>query len=712
MLDYLKRLIITLKKTTTFGKIYTQLIENLNKCPDMQNLLDHLKILLQKDERLLSQGEILKNKVIELALKLDKDLIKLLLSDEKMKEVFFVDVDGTLIFDKDKFVRFVSNKQFLPDSYTAFKNKIGLIDEKGEFISEKKEVVLSWPYKDCVLEGGMTKEDQKRDEIFWNEILAPDEISRLLNPKVFTNAKRIDAKGEHKLDKFKTDEKGDIKDNLIIKGNNLLALHSLRKRFAGKVKLIYIDPPYYFKSSPSSDTFLYNTSFKLSSWLTFMKDRLKVAQELLSKDGVIFIQINEDGLGYLKILLDEILGENNFINEICVKVKNVAGVAAGGEEISLRDLKESILVYAKDKKSFSGFKNREYWEEMSVEDIEDLKVIYKIGKVYKTKEIISGSDLKIKMNYHKDFQIMNLKQVAEKEKIDILVALEKYKDYVFNDTFKSQTSIRELVIKNSTEHDLLISVEYTPRSGSWSGQNIRQFYIGKIKRLVGLIGHKVKIEKGTVFYRKTFGNIWTDISWNGITNEGGVVLNFGKKPEKLLYRIIDITTEPGDIVLDFFAGTGTTCAVAHKMGRQYIGVEQLDYGENSAVVRLKNVINGDQTGISKEVGWQGGGDFVYLELMKWNENFVEKILSAKTKDELKKLWATMKEKAFLSYKVDVKTIDEHAKDFDDLSIEDQKRFLLECLDKNHLYVNYSEIDDEEYGVSEEDKKLNRGFYEG
>jgi adenine-specific DNA-methyltransferase len=676
----------------------------------MENLLDNLKNLLQKDERLVSEGRLLKNKIIELALKLDKDLIELLLSDKQMKEVFFTQVGKATIFYKDKFVKFVSNKQFLPDSYTSFKNKIGLIDEKGEFISEKKEVVLSWPYKDCVLEGGMTKEDQKRDEIFWNEILAPDQITRLLEPKVFTNAKRIGKNGDHKFDGFRTDANGDIKDNLIIKGNNLLVLHSLKKRFAGKVKLIYIDPPYYFKSSPSSDTFLYNTSFKLSSWLTFMKDRLKVAQELLSKDGVIFIQINEDGLGYLKILLDEILGENNFINEICVKVKNVAGVAAGGEEISLRDLKESILVYAKDKKSFSGFKNREYWEEMSAEEIEDLKVIYKIGKLYKTKEIISGSDLKIKMNYYKDFQIMNLKQVAEKERIDILVALEKYKDYVFNDTFKSQTSIRELVIKNSTEHDLLISVEYTPRSGYWSGQNIRQFYIGKIKRLVGLIGYKVKIEKGTVFYRKTFGNIWTDISWNGITNEGGVLLNFGKKPEKLLYRIIDITTEPGDIVLDFFAGTGTTCAVAHKMGRQYIGVEQLDYGENSAVVRLKNVINGDLTGISKEVGWQGGGDFVYLELMKWNENFVEKIQSAKTKEELKNLWETMKEKAFLSYKVDVKAIDENAKDFDDLSIEDQKRFLFECLDKNHLYVNYSEIDDEEYGVSEEDKKLNREFY--
>jgi adenine-specific DNA-methyltransferase len=184
----------------------------------------------------------------------------------------------------------------------------------------------------------------------------------------------------------------------------------------------------------------------------------------------------------------------------------------------------------------------------------------------------------------------------------------------------------------------------------------------------------------------------------------------GKKPEKLLYRIIELCTKPDDIVLDFFAGTGTTCAVAHKMGRQYIGIEQLDYGKNSAVTRLKNVINGDQTGISKEVGWKGGGDFVYMELARWNENFVEKIQEAKTKEELKQLWKTMKEKAFLSYKVDIKTIDENAKDFEDLSIENQKRFLLECLDKNHLYVNYSEIDDEEYDISKEDKKVNKEFY--
>jgi adenine-specific DNA-methyltransferase len=193
--------------------------------------------------------------------------------------------------------------------------------------------------------------------------------------------------------------------------------------------------------------------------------------------------------------------------------------------------------------------------------------------------------------------------------------------------------------------------------------------------------------------------------------EGGVELRSGKKPESWLKTLMEIGSKEGDLVLDFFMGTGTTCAVAHKMGRQYIGIEQLDYGKNSAEVRLKNVINGDQTAISKSVGWQGGGDFVYLELMKWNENFVDEIKKAKTKEELKKLWETMKEKAFLSYKVDIKTIDENAKDFADLSIEDQKRFLLECLDKNHLYVNYSEIDDEKYRISEEDKKLNWEFYE-
>ena len=141
----------------------------------MKNIFEQLTDLLKMDERLASQdGVLLKNQTQELARKNDPALIKLLLSDKAIKQHFFFEVEKTLIFDKEKFIRFVSNKQFLPDSYTAFKNKIGLTAD-DEYLSENKEVVLVWPYKDCVLEGGMTKEDQKRDEIFYNETLAPDD---------------------------------------------------------------------------------------------------------------------------------------------------------------------------------------------------------------------------------------------------------------------------------------------------------------------------------------------------------------------------------------------------------------------------------------------------------------------------------------------------------------------------------------------------------
>jgi adenine-specific DNA-methyltransferase len=655
----------------------------------MKNLLDNLKILLQKDERLVSEGELLKNKIIEIALKLDKDLIKLLLSYEKMKEVFFIEVEGALIFDKDKFIKFISNKQFLPDSYTAFKNKIGLIDEKGEFISEKREVVLSWPYKDCVLEGGMTKEDQKRDEIFWNEILAPDEISRLLDPKVFTNAKRIDAKGEHKFDGFRTDEKGDIKDNLIIKGNNLLVLHSLKKRYAGKVKLIYIDPPYNI----GNDSFGYNDRFNHSTWLTFMKNRLEVAKELLRDDGIIFVQCDDNEQAYLKVLMDEIFERDNFVSSIAVRSSTPSGIKTAHKQKTIIKQKDFILVYGKNKSKIlfkpQYMKATEWDQHYSVwiERTQSGIKLMRLEDVLKKEKIIDKNqklkDLNVNDENFKNFYLKNADNIARwtshKNKEIIELCLTKYKDkiYITRD-------------KNGKETIYLNKQVLQPLSYSIN-------YVYDNKRFVKDISLLVC-------------DFWSDIDFQNTQNEGGVSLPAGKKPEFLLYRIIDMSTEPGDLVLDFFMGTGTTCAVAHKMGRQYIGVEQLDYGENSAVVRLKNVINGDQTGISKAVGWKGGGDFVYLELMKWNENFVEKIQKAKTKDELKTLWETMKEKAFLSYKVDIKTIDAHAKDFDDLSIEDQKRFLLECLDKNHLYVNYSEIDDEEYGVSERDKKFNREVY--
>ena len=304
----------------------------------MQNLLEELKKLLEQDERLVVEGKLLKNKIIESALKLNVDLIRLLLKSETIKTHFFQEVDGVLVFDKIKFQKFVSNKAFLPDSYTSFKNKIGLVTENEEYLSESKEVVLAWPYKECVLEGGMEKENEKRDEIFYNEILAPDEIDRLLEPKVLTNFKRIDKNGEHKVQEIKGN------DNLIIRGNNLLALHSLQKRFAGKVKLIYIDPPY----NTGNDSFKYNDNFNHSSWLTFMKSRLRIAKELLSRDGSLWINIDDNESHYLKILCDEIFGRGNFlINFIWQKKYSPSNDAKW-----FSDNHDHILVFAKNKELF------------------------------------------------------------------------------------------------------------------------------------------------------------------------------------------------------------------------------------------------------------------------------------------------------------------------------------------------------------------------
>jgi len=630
----------------------------------MENLLDNLKLLLQKDERLISKDELLKNKIVELALKLDKDFIKLLLSDEKMKEVFFVDIDGTLIFDKDKFTKFVSNKQFLPDSYTAFKNKIGLIDEKGEFISEKKEVVLSWPYKDCVLEGGMTKDDQKRDEIFWNEILAPDEISRLLEPKVFTNAKRIDENEEHKLDKFKTDENGNIKDNLIIKGNNLLVLHSLKKRFAGKVKLIYIDPPY--NTGKEADEFKYNDKFNHSSWLTFMKNRLEIAKELLREDGVIFISIDDNEQAYLKVLCDEIFGRENFIASMPWKGR-------GGRQDSLfiANIHEYILFFVKNNKKFTAGEKKKTDEKFPYFN-ENKKLHYKRQLARKWG---SHSTRKERPNLYYPIKAPDGQNVYP-----------KLPDGTDGCWRWSKEKMKIEIEKGN--------IEFVKENNSWI----------VYQKLYEPIEGEVRTQKYTT---------WLDNV--GTTSDGTKEVESlflekifrYPKPPSLIKRLLELgNAKNNDIVLDFFSGSGTTAQAILEFNeedggnRQFILCEQLDYIDTVTIPRVKKVIEK-----------LGGGDFVYLELMKWNENFVEKIQKAKTKDELKKLWETMKEKAFLSYKVDIKSVDKNAKDFVDLCIEDQKRFLLECLDKNHLYVNYSEIDDEEYGVSEEDKKLNKEVYE-
>jgi len=680
-------------------------------------LIEELKKLLKEDPRFIDpKGNLLKNRIVELALKLDKNFIKLLLQNERIKKHFFKDIDGVLVFDKEKFMKFINNKEFLPNSYTAFKNKIGLANEEGKYLAKSKEVVLIWPYKDCVLEGGQEKPDEKRKEIFHNVILAPDEIDRLLEPKVFTNFKRIDKDGEHPLDGFKRDveinrrrglPEDTITDNLIIKGNNLLVLHSLLKEFREKVKLIYIDPPY----NTGNDEFQYNDSFKHSTWLTFMKNRLEIAKELLKEDGVIFVQCDNNEQAYLKVLMDEIFGRENFITTITCKVKGPSGVASGSRFIF--DISEYILVYKRSSESKlpTGFKiEKEIINECSktVENYNYILEYIKFDNARKIKEFeYSGGIVEIYSIPPTDFKVNSIPK--EKRNSDYYVEN-------FEKIFRLQTLSGgiEKRVEAVIPDDGMYFYQYIPTKGKYKGELIKNLILKKsavtFLKDFGYIkeenGKKIPVRLEYVT------NIWMEGWWQGIAKEGGVKLKSGKKPEALLKRIIELSTNERDIVLDFFMGTGTTCAVAHKMGRQYIGVEQLDYKENSAVVRLKNVINGDQTGISKEVGWQGGGVFVYMELMKLNAAFVEKIRDAETIEELLNIWENMKRNGFLSYRVDPKLFDENIEEFKALSLEEQKKLLLEMLDYNDLYVNYSEINDAIYNVSEEDKRLNKEFYEG
>lgn len=587
----------------------------------MKNILEQLTDLLKTDTRLLAgDGTLLKNQVQELARKNDPELLKLLLSDESVKQHFFVEVESTLIFDKEKFIRFVSNKQFLPDSYTAFKQRVGLMSD-DKYFSANNDVVLAWPYKDCVLEGGMTSEDQKRDEIFYNETLAPDEINRLLDTKVFTNFKRVDKKGEHKLEKFLKDERGTIKDNILIRGNNLLALASLRKQFSGKAKLIYIDPPF----NTGGDSFNYNDKFNHSTWLTFTKNRLIIARDLLSDDGSIFIQCDENESHYLKVLLDEVFGRDNLMNEIIWRYRTYQG--------QVKDYfpKKHDTIYWYKKNNRPEFK-------LSYQQNKENTVDYK-----RWQEFINDEGQIVYPNYPKTDSRFTAyldkwkKLNGEPHDGDIIYDI---RGYVVDDVWED---IKALDAKNKTE-----------RTGFKGGQ----------------------------------------------------------KPEELLLRIIHSVTNIGDLVVDYHIGSGTTAAVAQKMGRQYIGIEQLDYGTNDSIVRLQKVFKGEQGGVSKSTNWNGGGELIFMELAKLNEKWVEKITKSKTKKQLIDLWDKMKETAFLSYRVDPKTVDANAKEFSDLSIPNQKKFLMECLDKNQLYINYSEIDDAEFAATEVDKKLNRDFYSG
>lgn len=408
-------------------------------------------------------------------------------------------------------------------------------------------------------------------------------------------------------------------ENMLIHGDNLIALKALQQEYAGKVRCIFIDPPYNTGAAFEA----YDDNIEHSTWLSLMKSRLVLLHELLAENGTIFIQIDDNEQAYLKVLCDEIFGRPNFINMVSVNAKVSAGASGGGEDKRLKKNIEYILIYAKDMNNFEPFhpvyKRTElmtYIQRMK-EDNKSFKyttVLYKCQNRKYIKTIKDGAGDDIIIERVLDYETKSVKQVAQIEGITEEEVYEKYYDKIMTTT-NAQTSIRTRVWDATDSENNMYIATYTPKTGKDKGTVKELIFMGKQKVLVIWLKDTTEYIKGKIYKKERVGTYWDGFSWINVTKEGGVLFPMGKKPESLLKQILEMATDLGDLVLDSFLGSGTTVAVAHKLKRRWIGIESGEHAYSHCKVRLDKVVDGtDQGGISKEEEWQGGGGYHFYEL--------------------------------------------------------------------------------------------------
>ena len=632
----------------------------------MQSLMDELTALLATEPSFLIDGKVAKDIIVESALNLDTTLLDLLASDHMMAKQFFKKTKDYLIFDKVKFQKFILNKDFLPDSYTQFQINIGLSTEE-DYIKDDDRVVLNWPYKDCVLEGGQDTEDTKRSEIFWNEALAPDEITRLLKPKVLSGVHKFDEKGV-KVKKIDLSEN----NNLIIKGNNLLALHTLKSRYGSRVDVIYIDPPYYFDENKASDTFSYNSNFKLSTWLTFMKNRLEISRKLLSPKGVIFISTNDEGVYYLKMLCDEVFGNDKYITNFIWKKRSGGGNDSEGVAMD----HEYILCYG----NVAGLKKLEFNDEqLKKYEFKDSK--FATHGPYSLKNL-HDSSLQDSKGLHHDIVCPDGSILSGKD----------YQWKCNKETFDERYEDDRIVFQQD-------------KNGKWRVQYKIYLYENK--------GQLIYDENGRIIQKGIIPNAMLDSVASNSDGTKDLKTLFPEvkkvfsypKPVKLIKHLLKIVDNKNAIVLDFFAGSGTTAHATLDLNKEdggkrlFVLIEQMDYIETLTVERMKRA--------TKHFNFNSG--FVYLELLELNQMYISRIKKATGNAQLIEIWTEMLEKAFLSYRAsDSKLLE--TKTLQKLSETDLKKFLLDAIDNNMLYVPVTEIDDTDYGVDSVTYEHNKQFF--
>ena len=636
------------------------------------NFNEKLINLLKDDSRFVDdEGELIKAAVIDRVWKVDHDLVRLLLSDEDIKAKFFDEIEEHWIFNFNTFIKYISNESFLPNSYTRFRNKIGL-DVKDKFLQERGEVSLVWPYKDCVLEGGQRKEKEKRQEVFFNEILAQDEINRLFDPKVLTGWKRYTVDGEQKVTDIKRADNGTIQENLLIKGNNLLALHTLKTQFRRKIKLIYIDPPYN-PDSPSN-TFTYNNNFNHSSWLTFMKNRLEVAKELLTKDGVLIVAIDENEWAYLSVLLMELFSEYE-IHCITI-VHNPRGVQ--GTNFSYTH-EYALFVIPQGKKG--------------------------IGYRKIPPEEVTWSNFR---NWGGESKRENAKNCFYP------VIIENDEIVGFGDVLDDDEHPFAQTIPHENG-DFVYPIDQNMIERKW--RYARQS-VDEIKHLLRTkktkTGYEIEIGKDFELYRTVWEDSRYDANIYGTQILKSLVPDCDFAFPKSLWNVYDclysvVADDKDAIILDFFGGSGTTAHAVLELNkdggnRKFIICEQMHYVETVTRERIKKVIEQNNK-----------DDFVYYELMPYNQAFMDKIEVAQSSEALLAIWRDIAKNSFLNWYMNPEIPEDAVEDFieigqDENGVDKQKKCLAKLLDKNQLYVNLSEIEDEDFSVSEEDKGLNKQFY--
>ncbi|MGL2510235.1 DNA methyltransferase [Helicobacter pylori] len=551
-----------------------------------------------------------KERLETLILQHDEKLLTFMLEHENAndyKKHFFKTIANSLVFNEKALLECLEIKE-LEKSFTRFKNKIGLFSQGG-FIKSSGSVVLHFPFKDNVLLGNAKDNNTKSNELFYHEILHKKEIDTLLRKKALCH---FEMHGEGDLQSALKDRN----TNYLIKGNNLIALHSLKKKFAKQVKCIYIDPPY----NTGNDSFNYNDNFNHSSWLVFMKNRLEAAREFLSDDGSIYINLDYNEVHYCKVLMDEIFGVENFQREIIWRIGWLSGYKTSINNFIRNH--DTILFYSKNADKL--FFNKKYIEN------KDFKELIKIEKI------------------QSNLDNLGIDREKQKKIIKIINHETRPERYPLED------------IWNGNEYDDLNSIAIV----SYSGETV--------SKMLGT--EEIK----------------------------------GQKSEKLIQRILEVSTNENDLVLDFFAGSGTTCAVAHKMKRRYIGIEQMDYIETITKERLKKVIEGEQGGISKKCGFKGGGSFVYAELKEVNLEIKKQILNAKSKSECLKIFNDLNER-FLK-RADCKMDEIHSEEFHNLDLNEQKRIYCKLFDSNEDYLNLGDIDEDVWEIDDSTKKYNEIFY--